>query len=71
MCPQAAGVIHTDFENTFINAELIKYKDVAELQPPFEEKMLRAKGKIHRVGKNYVVEDSDILTFHSAAQKKK
>ncbi len=71
VCPQAAGVIHTDFENTFINAELIKYKDVAELQPPFEEKMLRAKGKIHRVGKNYVVEDSDILTFHSAAQKKK
>lgn len=71
MCPQAAGVIHTDFENTFINAELIKYKDVAELQPPFEEKMLRAKGKIHRVGKNYVLEDSDILTFHSAAQKKK
>ncbi len=71
LCPQAAGVIHTDFEKTFINAELIKYDDVAELHPPFEEKTLRAKGKIHRVGKNYVVQDSDILTFHSAAQKKK
>ncbi|VEU22666.1 DEKNAAC103334 [Brettanomyces naardenensis] len=70
LCPQAAGVIHTDFEKTFINAELIKYDDVAGLKPPYEEKILRSKGKIHRVGKSYVVQDSDILTFHSAAQKK-
>lgn len=71
LCPQAAGVIHTDFEKTFINAELIKYDDVKDLKPPYEEKELRAKGKVHRVGKNYVVEDSDILTFKSAAQRKK
>ncbi|QPG73793.1 hypothetical protein FOA43_001107 [Brettanomyces nanus] len=71
LCPQAAGVIHTDFETTFINAELIKYEDVANLKPPFDEKILRSKGKIHRVGKNYIVQDGDILTFHSAAQRKK
>lgn len=70
LAPQAAGVIHTDFERTFINAEMIKYQDVAELSPPFDEKVLRTKGKVHRVGKNYEVEDNDMLTFKSAAMKR-
>ncbi|GME73689.1 unnamed protein product [Ambrosiozyma monospora] len=70
-CPQAAGVIHTDFEKTFINAELIKYDDLRDLKPPFDEKLLRSKGKIQRVGKNYIVEDGDLLTFRAAAAKSK
>jgi obg-like ATPase 1 len=70
-CPNAAGVIHTDFEKTFINAELIKFNDVKDLNPPFDEKVLKSKGKIQRVGKNYIVEDGDILHFKAAAAKKK
>ncbi|TID30277.1 hypothetical protein CANINC_001157 [Pichia inconspicua] len=70
-CPNAAGVIHTDFEKTFINAELIKFDDVADLKPPFDEKILKSKGKVHRVGKTYIVEDGDILHFNAAAAKKK
>lgn len=70
-CPNAAGVIHTDFEKTFINAELIKFEDVADLKPPFDEKSLKSKGKVHRVGKTYIVEDGDILHFNAAAAKKK
>ncbi|CAI8503549.1 GTP-binding protein YchF [Pichia kudriavzevii] len=70
-CPKAAGVIHTDFEKTFINAELIKYEDVKNLAPPFDEKTLKTKGKIQRVGKTYIVEDGDILHFKAAAAKKK
>lgn len=70
-CPKAAGVIHTDFEKTFINAELIKFDDMRNLEPPFDEKILKSKGKIQRVGKNYIVEDGDILHFKAAAAKKK
>ncbi|KAG0691438.1 hypothetical protein C6P40_000055 [Pichia californica] len=70
-CPKAAGVIHTDFEKTFINAELIKFNDIKDLNPPFDEKSLKSKGKIQRVGKNYIVEDGDILHFKAAAAKKK
>lgn len=70
-CPKAAGVIHTDFEKTFINAELIKFENIKDLNPPFDEKILRSKGKIQRVGKNYIVEDGDILHFKAAAAKKK
>lgn len=70
-CPNAAGIIHTDFEKTFINAELIKFDDVKNLDPPFDEKVLKSKGKIQRVGKNYIVEDGDILHFKAAAAKKK
>lgn len=70
-CPNAAGVIHTDFEKTFINAELIKFDDVAGLEPPFDEKMLKSKGKVQRVGKTYIVEDGDMFHFNAAAAKKK
>ncbi|GMM48120.1 Ylf2 protein [Pichia kluyveri] len=70
-CPNAAGIIHTDFEKTFINAELIKFDDVKDLNPPFDEKILRSKGKIQRVGKTYIVEDGDILHFKAASAKKK
>lgn len=71
LCPKAAGVIHTDFEKTFINADLIKFKDLQSLNPPFDEKKLRAKGLIQRVGKTYIVEDGDVLHFKAAIAKKR
>jgi GTP-binding protein YchF len=56
--PQAAGVIHSDLERGFIRAEVIKYKDFMELK---SEHACKEKGKLYIEGKNYVVEDGDIL----------
>ena len=58
--PQAAGVIHTDFEKGFIRAEVIKYADYVALG---SEKACRDAGKIGIEGKEYVVEDGDIMHF--------
>ena len=58
--PQAAGVIHTDFEKGFIRAEVIKYKDYVELG---SEQAARDKGKQAVEGKEYVVEDGDVMHF--------
>ncbi len=58
--PQAAGVIHTDFEKGFIRAEVIKYEDYVTLG---SESACRAAGKISSEGKEYVVEDGDIIQF--------
>ena len=58
--PQAAGVIHTDFERGFIRAEVIKYADYVALG---SEKACRDAGKIGIEGKEYVVEDGDIMHF--------
>ena len=58
--PQAAGVIHTDFEKGFIRAEVIKYTDFVELG---SESACRAAGKLGSEGKEYVVEDGDIMHF--------
>ena len=58
--PQAAGVIHTDFEKGFIRAEVIKYADYVELG---SEKACRDAGKIGIEGKEYVVQDGDIMHF--------
>jgi len=58
--PQAAGVIHTDFEKGFIRAEVIKYNDYVELG---SEKACREAGKIAIEGKEYVVQDGDIMHF--------
>jgi ribosome-binding ATPase len=58
--PQAAGVIHSDFERGFIRAEVIAYKDFAELG---SESACRDKGKLRVEGKDYVVKDGDILHF--------
>ncbi|KAH3660116.1 hypothetical protein OGAPHI_007321 [Ogataea philodendri] len=70
LCPQASGVIHSDFERTFINAEVIKFRDIANMQPPLNEKSLRSLGKIARVGKTYVVEDGDLMRINAAAAKR-
>ncbi len=58
--PQAAGVIHSDFEKGFIRAEVIKYDDYIALG---SENACREAGKIAIEGKNYVVQDGDIMHF--------
>lgn len=58
--PQAAGIIHTDFERGFIRAEVIKYGDYVTLG---SEKACREAGKIAIEGKEYVVQDGDIMHF--------
>jgi hypothetical protein len=59
--PQAAGVIHTDFEKKFIKAEVISYKDFAECG--FDRNTAKAKGKARLEGKEYVVQDGDVIIF--------
>ena len=58
--PQAAGVIHTDFEKGFIRAEVINYNDYVELG---SEAACKDKGKMSVEGKEYVVQDGDIMHF--------
>lgn len=58
--PQAAGIIHSDFERGFIRAEVIKYDDYVALG---SEKACRDVGKIGIEGKEYVVQDGDIMHF--------
>lgn len=58
--PQAAGIIHTDFEKGFIRAEVIKYADYVKLG---SESACRDAGKIAVEGKEYVVHDGDIMHF--------
>ncbi len=58
--PQTAGIIHTDFERGFIRAEVIKYDDYVALG---SEKACREAGKIAIEGKEYVVQDGDIMHF--------
>ncbi len=58
--PQAAGVIHTDFEKGFIRAEVIKYADYIALG---SESACRENGKLSVEGKEYVVQDGDIMHF--------
>lgn len=58
--PAAAGVIHSDLERGFIRAEVFKYD---ELIPAGSEAELKKKGQIYVQGKDYVVEDGDILNI--------
>ena len=58
--PQAAGVIHTDFEKGFIRAEVIKYDDFMKYG---SEAACRDAGKLAVQGKDYIVEDGDIMHF--------
>ncbi|HAM98157.1 MAG TPA: redox-regulated ATPase YchF [Marinilabiliales bacterium] len=58
--PQCAGIIHTDFERGFIRAEVIKYNDYISLG---SEAACREVGKIAIEGKDYVVQDGDIMHF--------
>ncbi len=58
--PQAAGVIHTDFEKGFIRAEVYTLDDLETYK---SEKEIRAAGKLRVEGKNYVMQDGDICHF--------
>lgn len=58
--PQAAGVIHTDFERGFIKAEVVSFDDLMELGGMHEA---RAAGKIRMEGKDYVMHDGDVVEF--------
>ncbi|KAI8388601.1 GTP-binding protein YchF [Radiomyces spectabilis] len=69
--PQAAGVIHSDFERGFIMAEVMRYNDLHELG---SENAVKGAGKYMQKGKDYVVEDGDIIYFKfnvTASAKKK
>jgi GTP-binding protein YchF len=59
--PQAAGVIHTDFEKGFIRAEVIKYNDFVKFNG--SEAIIKENGKLSIEGKTYVVQDGDIMHF--------
>jgi hypothetical protein len=61
--PQAAGVIHTDFEKGFIRAETIAYADYVALKG---EAGAREAGKLRLEGKEYIVTDGDVLHFRFA-----
>jgi hypothetical protein len=58
--PQAAGVIHTDFERGFIRAETVAYEDFVRFKG---EHGAREAGKLRLEGKDYVVQDGDVMHF--------
>ncbi|MFG2726581.1 redox-regulated ATPase YchF [Streptomyces canus] len=58
--PEAAGVIHTDFQKGFIKAEVISFDDLVETGSVAEA---RAKGKARMEGKDYVMQDGDVVEF--------
>ncbi len=60
LAPQAAGVIHSDFERGFIRAEVMKYQDLIKLG---SEQRVKEVGKYMQKGRDYVVEDGDIINF--------
>jgi len=64
--PAAAGVIHTDFEKTFIQAIVYNFNVLKELG---DESEVKAKGKMMTKGKDYIVEDGDILLIKAGAAK--
>jgi ribosome-binding ATPase YchF (GTP1/OBG family) len=58
--PQSAGVIHTDFEKGFIRAETIAYAEYVRLKG---ESGAKEAGKMRLEGKEYVVQDGDVMHF--------
>ena len=60
LAPQAAGKIHTDFERGFIRADVVKYDDLIEAG---DYNQARANGKVISAGKDYVMQDGDIVLF--------
>jgi ribosome-binding ATPase YchF (GTP1/OBG family) len=58
--PQAAGVIHTDFERGFIKAEIVSFADLVEAGSMAEAK---SRGKVRMEGKEYIMADGDVVEF--------
>ena len=74
LAPQAAGVIHTDFERGFIKAEVASFEDFKKLHGGAASMAkLKEAGRYRQEGKTYVVQDGDIILFqfNVTAQKKK
>ena len=61
--PQAAGVIHTDFERGFIKAEVVSFDDLMDAGSMTEAK---ARGRVRIEGKDYVMADGDVVEFRFA-----
>jgi ribosome-binding ATPase YchF (GTP1/OBG family) len=58
--PEAAGVIHTDFQRGFIKAEVVSFADLVAAGTMLEA---RARGKVRMEGKDYVMQDGDVVEF--------
>ena len=58
--PQAAGVIHTDFQRGFIKAEIVSFEDLVTAGSMADAK---AAGKVRMEGKDYVMRDGDVVEF--------
>lgn len=58
--PQAAGVIHTDFQKGFIKAEIVSFDELVDAGSMVEAK---ARGKVRMEGKDYVMSDGDVVEF--------
>ncbi len=58
--PQAAGIIHTDFERGFIRAETVSYEDLVDAG---NMATARERGKVRLEGKEYIVQDGDVIHF--------
>ncbi|MBR5046056.1 YchF family ATPase [Candidatus Saccharibacteria bacterium] len=58
--PEAAGIIHSDFERGFIAAQICNYKDLKELG---SEQAVKAAGKLRTEGKTYIMQDGDVVEF--------
>jgi len=73
LAPQAAGVIHSDFERGFIKAEVCSFDDFKSISTTNSMAEVKAAGKYRQEGKTYVVKDGDIIHFQfnvTAAKKK-
>lgn len=68
---EAAGVIHTDLQKTFISASIIHYNDIKDFRPPLNESELKTKCIIKRAGKEYIMQDNDIALFTAGSGKKR
>lgn len=64
--PEAAGVIHTDFEKGFVAAQVMDYTDLVEAG---SETAVKAAGKMHTVGRDYVMQPNDVVEFRFNVKK--
>ncbi|KKW01623.1 MAG: GTP-binding protein YchF [Parcubacteria group bacterium GW2011_GWA2_48_9] len=62
--PEAAGVVHSDFQKGFIRAEIARWQDIVELGG---ETGAKAKGKVRTEGKDYIMQDGDVAYFLASA----
>lgn len=67
--PEAAGAIHTDLQKTFISAQVYHFSDL-EAESELNEAALKSRGKQYRHGKNYVVEDGDVMVVKAGSGRR-